>query len=37
MERWANRLREIITGQPEQNVVQFKADIEAGLVKMGAK
>jgi integrase len=37
MERWANRLRGIISGRPAQNVVQFKDDIEAGLVKMGAK
>ena len=37
MERWANRLREIISGRPDQNIVQFKADIEAGLVKIGCQ
>ena len=35
MERWANRLRDIIENKPVENIVQFKADIEAGLVKIG--
>jgi hypothetical protein len=38
MERWANRLREMVFGQlVEQNIVQFRPDIEVGLDKTGIR